>query len=266
MRLNLSSVASHRRSSSGCGLFGRWSASFGLQVESGRLAAQVGPEVRVGDRDQRLGALAQAQAEELRSNARAGRTPHRGRLDLTGRRSFREPVVMTQSSAAASFQVRPIAAGDRDALARFYGDLSEDSLEARFLGAAPGIGDGTARFFCGPDHEHREGIVAEAVGADGRRTIVGHLCLEPIGPGNAEMAIAVADAWQHRGLGRALLGRAVEWARTHGIAQLSASMRCSNVAVIGLIRSMGLPVAFGAGDGGVVEARLVLLEALPTAA
>lgn len=173
---------------------------------------------------------------------------------------------MTRSSPVASFQVRPIAPGDRDALARFYRDLSEDSLEARFLGAAPGIADSTARFFCGPDHEHREGIVAEAVGADGRRTVIGHLCLEPIDPGNAEMAIVVADAWQHRGIGRALLARAIGWAHIHDIAQLSASMRCSNVAVIGLIRSMGLPVSIDAGDGGVVDARMDLRETLPSAA
>jgi GNAT superfamily N-acetyltransferase len=173
---------------------------------------------------------------------------------------------MTQSPPAASFQIRPIAPDDRDALARFYRDLSEDSLEARFLGAAPGIGNSTARFFCGPDHEHREGIVAEAVEADGRRTVIGHLCLEPVGPGNVEMAIAVADEWQHRGLGRTMLVQAVRWGRSHGIAALSASMRCSNVAVIGLIRSMGLPVSFGMGDGGVVDARIDIREALKSAA
>jgi GNAT superfamily N-acetyltransferase len=187
-------------------------------------------------------------------------------LDLTMAQPFREPVVMAQSSPAASFQIRPIAPDDRDALARFYGDLSGDSLEARFLGAAPGIADSTARFFCGPDHEHREGIVAEAITADGRRSVIGHLCLEPVGPGNAEMAIAVADAWQHRGLGRALLAEAIGWGRAHGIAVLSASMRCSNVAVIGLIRSIGLPVSFDACDGGVLDARIDVREALKSAA
>ncbi len=182
------------------------------------------------------------------------------------RRRLDDAVVMNTSSAAASFLLRSIEPADRQALAGFYRDLSEDSRESRFLGAASGIGEGTARFFCGPDHEHREGIVAEIVDADGGKTIVGHLCLEPISPGNAEMAIAVADAWQHQGLGRALLGQAVGWARAHGFAELTASMRCSNVAVIGLMRSMGLPVAFDAGDGGVLEARLDVRGALPTAA
>jgi GNAT superfamily N-acetyltransferase len=191
--------------------------------------------------------------------------PQPGRLDLTAAGRLADDDAMN-IAMSVRLQVRAIGPADRDALEAFYRDLSEDSRESRFLGATPGIADSTARFFCGPDHEHREGIVAEAVDEAGRRTIIGHVCLEPVGPDAAEMAIAVADAWQHRGLGRALLGRAIEWARGHGIAQLTASMRCSNIAVIGLIRSMGLPVSMGAGDGGVIDARMDLREMLPSAA
>ena len=59
---------------------------------------------------------------------------------------------------------------------------------------------------------------------------------------------------------------AIVWARAHGIAQLSASMRCSNVAVIGLIRSMGLPVSFDSGNGGVLDARIDVRGAFASAA
>ena len=151
-------------------------------------------------------------------------------------------------------------------LARFYADLSFDSLEARFHGASRGIGDGTARFFCGPDHEHREGLVAECTDADGRTRIVGHVCLEPIHQGEAEMAIAIADGWQHHGLGRAMLARSIAWARGHGVTELSASIRSSNGAMIGLIRSLGLPVTFVNRDGGVVEAIVDLRVPIPHAA
>ena len=34
------------------------------------------------------------------------------------------------------------------------------------------------------------------------------------------MAIAIADGWQHHGLGRAMLARAIAWARDHGVAEL----------------------------------------------
>jgi GNAT superfamily N-acetyltransferase len=164
------------------------------------------------------------------------------------------------------YRIRPIAPGDLQALARFYADLSEDSREARFLGATPGIGENVARFFCGPDHVHREGLVAEAIARNGGRAIVGHLCLEPLGQGETEMAIAVADAWQHHGVGRVLLLEAAGWARRHRIARLVATMRWSNTDFVGLIRSVGYPVSFGSGDGGVIDAVIRLRPLLPKAA
>ena len=41
-----------------------------------------------------------------------------------------------------------------------YGAHSPESLSQRFHGASIGIVDRAAVFFCGPDHEHREGLVA----------------------------------------------------------------------------------------------------------
>jgi len=172
---------------------------------------------------------------------------------------------MVVTPSHISYRIRPVAQSDRRALTRFYAGLSPDSLEARFHGASSGIGDGAARFFCGPDHEHREGLVAEATDGSGRPTIVGHVCLEPTGPGAVEMAIAVADELQHHGLGRAMLLRAISWSRCHGVATLSASIRSSNDAMLGLIRSMGMPVARDDGDGGIVDA-VMDLRAAPHAA
>ena len=159
-----------------------------------------------------------------------------------------------------------IAPDDRDALTAFYSGLSADSLEARFHGACRGIGDATAQAFCGPDHAHEEGLVAEAAGGKGRRWIVGHLCLEPTAPGEVEMAIAVADAWQRRGIGRSLLTAGIDWARRHDVTRMRASMRSSNTAIIGLVRSLALPVTFTLGEAGIVEVVIPLdVELRPAA-
>ena len=151
--------------------------------------------------------------------------------------------------------VRPTAAG-----------LSADTLNARFHGATHGIEDRVARFFCGPDHAHREGLVAELTMAPGEPRIVGHLCLEPAGPGEVEMAIAVADAWQGRGIGRALLDRGIGWAREHGIDRLRASMLWSNPAIHGLLRTADRPVTLRSSADGDLEAVIDVGGAVPTAA
>jgi acetyltransferase len=166
---------------------------------------------------------------------------------------------MTKPVTVASAHIRPIQDVDRDALTAFYAALSPDSLEARFHGAA-GMGGGVARYLCGPDHDHREGIVAEVIGADGRPLIIGHVCIEPTRAGEGEMAIAVADAWQRRGIGRRLLAEAIVWARAHGFVRLVASVRLGNSAILGLIRSTDRTVSLGDCDGGVMDATIDLRE------
>jgi GNAT superfamily N-acetyltransferase len=174
---------------------------------------------------------------------------------------------MTDRSIPGGVTIRPIAPGDRPRLERFYAALSIDSLDARFHGATRGIGDREARSFCGPDHVHREGLVAVERRRGGRDRIVGHVCLEPIDDsGDLEMAIAVADAWQHHGIGRALLGAALDWATVHGVKRLHAAIRWSNPAIVGLLRSIDRPMHIANGADGDLEAVIDLAQPLPAAA
>jgi acetyltransferase len=150
---------------------------------------------------------------------------------------------------------------------QFYLTLSADSLALRFHGASNGIAERAARFFCGPDHEHREGLVAVLDEPDAPGpTIVGHLCLEPSGDHEVEMAVAVADRWQRRGIGRRLLVAAMTWADDHGIDRLRASMLSTNAAILGLLRSMGRVVTLSMPGAGVVDATIDLSNALRSAA
>jgi len=164
-----------------------------------------------------------------------------------------------------AFLIRAIAPGDVTALEAFYDGLSPDSREARFHGAAS-VGDRAAHTFCAAEHEGRHGVVAEALEGDGCWVIVGHLCLEPFGDGTAEIAVAVADAWQHHGVGRALILEAIKWAGRHRIGVLLASVRWSNAPMLRLLRSMGDFVTFGGEDAGIVDVRLDLGARVPNAA
>jgi GNAT superfamily N-acetyltransferase len=147
---------------------------------------------------------------------------------------------------------------------------------ARFHGGTRGIEDVVARSFCGPDHAHREGLVAvvrdaAVAGPDVRpdraaERIVGHLCLEPGVRGEVEMAVAVADAWQHHGVGRALLAAAIAWAEANRIERLRAEIRWSNPAILRLLRSAARPLTLAATDDGDLEACLDVRGPVPAAA
>jgi L-amino acid N-acyltransferase YncA len=55
----------------------------------------------------------------------------------------------------------------------------------------------------------------------------------------AEISVAVADAWQHQGLGKALLRRLIEHARAHGVRRLYSMDAASNQAMRRLAHDVG---------------------------
>jgi GNAT superfamily N-acetyltransferase len=162
-------------------------------------------------------------------------------------------------------RVRPIGIHDVVRLERFYAALSPDALDARFHGGTRGIGDRAAKTFCGPDHIHREGLVAVTL-SGGREEIVGHICMEPVDDDEVEMAVAVADPWQHQGIGRALLAAAIDWAAAHGFARVSGAIRWSNPAILGLVRAFERPVTIVTDAEGDTKAVIDIHPGLPAAA
>lgn len=174
--------------------------------------------------------------------------------------------MVTTRRSTHGIRIRPIRPSDLGHLERFYAGLSPDSLNARFHGASRGIADRAARGFCGPDHAHREGLVAVVRGEHAQEAIVGHLCLEPTPEGDLEMAVAVADAWQRHGIGRALLSSALRWAAARGVDRVRAQIRWSNPAIAALLRTVEHPLTMAATDDGDLEAIITVGGGMPLAA
>jgi GNAT superfamily N-acetyltransferase len=140
-----------------------------------------------------------------------------------------------------SVLIRPIRTSDAASLERFYEALSEESRRTRFFAVTRGLTSRQSAAFCATDHACREGFVAIA-GPDGAGArVVGHLCLEPGEDHGAEMAVAVADELQGRGIGRRLVEAGIVWARAVGIQRLSATMLATNTPIARLVASLGLP-------------------------
>ncbi|MFI5282072.1 MAG: GNAT family N-acetyltransferase [Candidatus Dormibacterales bacterium] len=144
-------------------------------------------------------------------------------------------VVLRDGSTVA---VRPIRAEDEPELARFYSDLSLESRVFRFF-AAVANADASVKRMVDVDYLSRYGIVALA-GADHR--IVGHAMYVAIKPEQAELALAVADVYQGRGLGTILLGQLSEAAAESGIQVLEAVVRAENHRMLEVLRESGFPM------------------------
>lgn len=96
-------------------------------------------------------------------------------------------------------------------------------------------------------------------GPEGQERIVGHLCVEPDGADTAEVAIAVADEFQHRGIGRRLLAAGAAWARRERIARFTATMLASNAPIHRLLIGLGAPTRLKYVGGGVAEITIDLV-------
>jgi GNAT superfamily N-acetyltransferase len=153
----------------------------------------------------------------------------------------------------SQFRIRQIRPDDAHELQAFYARLSPESRRLRFLGTTSGISDDQATGFASAASRSAAGFVADD---DGR--IVGHGVVEPTRPGAVEMAFAVDDAWQRRGIGRSLLAASVAWARAHGDRRIELELFADNLAMRRLLRGVPEASALVHPDGSVDQVELVL--------
>ncbi|HEU4976169.1 MAG TPA: GNAT family N-acetyltransferase [Baekduia sp.] len=146
-----------------------------------------------------------------------------------------EPAVLRDGSAV---DVRPTTPADLDELARFHEGLSDESRLMRFLSLGIDVEESVRRLLA-------PGVVGLLALAGPR--IVGHACLVPMRANRAELAFAVADDWQHRGIATALLERLVDEAESLGLTTLTAEVHPANQRMLRVFRDAGLPLTIEAG-------------------
>ena len=121
--------------------------------------------------------------------------------------------------------IRPMPPADRSALADFPNRVSAGSAIFRFHGSVTVLTDKTLDLLLDLADGHREAITA----VDDRGIAgVARFARDDLDPAIAEVAILVADEWQHRGLARRLLRPLAERARSAGIERFRAEIQAGN--------------------------------------
>jgi GNAT superfamily N-acetyltransferase len=165
------------------------------------------------------------------------------------------PVVLRDRSRVL---VRPICTTDTLLLAEGFARLSERSRRMRFLGKKDELSAAELRYYADVDHHDHEALVALDP-ASGRGVGVARYVRDADDPQAAEIALTVADDWQGRGLGTALLGRLSDRGRQEGIARFTGVVSYDNVPMGMLMRSVGAVETDR--SFGTVEYEIVLMRA-----
>jgi GNAT superfamily N-acetyltransferase len=127
--------------------------------------------------------------------------------------------------------VRPLRRGDTTTVQAVFDRLGEASRRARFNGAKPRLGDDELRRLAAVDAMHH--VLVAYVDGDPKPVAIARLVRFA---GTAEIAFEVADGYQGRGIGSALILELVADARAAGVVEITALVRSDNPAAFAVLR------------------------------
>ena len=162
--------------------------------------------------------------------------------------------------------IRPIRPNDVERNAQFIEQLSLPSKHFLFLGGIAQLSAAALRHLCDPDYANDMAYIALGLDPHSGETrdqvgVCRYASADPVK--GAEISIAVADAWQHQGLGKILLRHLVDYARTHGISRLYSLDAVTNSRMRKLAHDVGFAGRPDPEDTNQVIYSLDLRHSLP---
>ncbi len=136
-------------------------------------------------------------------------------------------------------EIRSLKPTDEEDMLAAVDRTSAQSLYRRFFGAKRHFSESERTYFLEVDFVKHVALVAVAEDA-GRRFIAGGGRYVVVRPGTAEVAFAVIDDYQGRGIGPALMRHLTQLARDAGIKELIAEVLPENIPMLKVFQKCGL--------------------------
>lgn len=150
-------------------------------------------------------------------------------------------------------QIRAVQRADEQRLERMFFRLSPRTLYQRFLLPIPVAAHQTFRVTQLTRIERSTSYAAVACEGEEIRGIARY-DPEPA-PATVELSILIEDAWQGRGLGKALASQMIVEALRHGITQFTVNIQAENIPALRLVKAL-FPQAQLVWNGGTWQAHL----------
>jgi acetate---CoA ligase (ADP-forming) len=149
-----------------------------------------------------------------------------------------------------TLRLRAPVESDRNALVRFYGELSDRSFYFRFHGH-PTIDERLVDPVLDPDWIDQGALIGSVIDAGEERIVALANYVRLRDPSAAEVAFTVADEYQGRGIGTRLVEQLAARAAAHGIERFVGEVMAGNSAMIGVFERVGFEVSRTLGGGEV---------------
>ena len=156
----------------------------------------------------------------------------------------------TAPRTKTKLDIRPIDPADKAALASAVEQSSDEAVYRRFLNPHGRLTSAELRYLTEVDHHDHEALLAIDPGS-GKSVGVARYVRDQERPDTAEVAIAVLEPWQGRGVGKTLLSHLADRARDEGITQFIGLMLSSNTRMRRLLASLGTPRPLSSGAGAI---------------
>lgn len=144
--------------------------------------------------------------------------------------------------------IRPLRKDDERREIEFILSLSEQSRYFRMFTPLRYLSPQMLQQFMDVDYQHRMALVA-TVGAGDEERFVGVARYSPTDvPGQVELGVTVADAWQRRGIATILLRALMRFAEGRGFREVTGVVLPENQAMIELARSLGFTIRMDAAE------------------
>jgi RimJ/RimL family protein N-acetyltransferase len=137
-----------------------------------------------------------------------------------------------------SVVIRALKPEDRSAMLSAVGRVSAQSLYRRFFGPKRGFSETEVDFFVNVDFVKHVALVA-SVEESGKETVIGAGRYIVTEPGSAEVAFAVVDEYQGKGIGTALLKNLLLIARERRLERLVAEVLPENAPMLAMFDKCG---------------------------
>jgi RimJ/RimL family protein N-acetyltransferase len=156
----------------------------------------------------------------------------------------------------ALLQIRALHPSDRTEMLAFIARSSPETLYRRFFAPKRSFSEREIEFFLNVDF-HNHVALAAVLSEGGEQEIVGGARYIVSQPGCAEVAFAVDDPHQKRGIATHLIAHLIEIARASGLEEFVAEVLPENVPMLKVFERCGLAMTTH-HERGVVHVTLAL--------